>query len=43
MGIHENEMTFAELVKQKNYKTAIYGKWHLGVPEKIPADATRFR
>lgn len=34
-GIHENEMTFAELVKQKNYKTAIYGKWHLGYQKKF--------
>lgn len=29
-GIHEDEMTLGELVKQKNYQTAIYGKWHLG-------------
>ncbi len=29
-GIHENEMTLAELFKQKDYATAIYGKWHLG-------------
>ncbi|MFV0272321.1 MAG: sulfatase [Macellibacteroides fermentans] len=29
-GIHENEITLGELVKQKGYKTAIYGKWHLG-------------
>ncbi|MCK4628408.1 MAG: sulfatase, partial [Sedimentisphaerales bacterium] len=29
-GIHEDEMTIAELVKQKDYATAIFGKWHLG-------------
>lgn len=29
-GIHKDEMTIAELLKQKGYRTAIYGKWHLG-------------
>jgi arylsulfatase A-like enzyme len=29
-GINASEMTLAELCKQKNYATAIYGKWHLG-------------
>jgi arylsulfatase A len=29
-GISEREMTLAQLVKQKGYATAIYGKWHLG-------------
>jgi len=29
-GIHEDEMTIAELVKKRGYATAIYGKWHLG-------------
>ncbi|MBB4037892.1 arylsulfatase [Dysgonomonas hofstadii] len=29
-GIHPDEMTMGELLKQKNYSTAIYGKWHLG-------------
>jgi len=29
-GIHANEMTVAEVVKQRGYATAIYGKWHLG-------------
>jgi arylsulfatase A len=29
-GINENEMTLAEVVKQKDYRTAIFGKWHLG-------------
>ncbi len=29
-GISAGEMTLAELVKQKGYATACYGKWHLG-------------
>lgn len=29
-GIHPDEMTMGELLKQKGYNTAIYGKWHLG-------------
>jgi len=29
-GIHADEMTLAELLKQKAYHTAIFGKWHLG-------------
>ena len=30
VGISKNEMTLAELCKQKGYATAIFGKWHLG-------------
>jgi arylsulfatase A-like enzyme len=29
-GISDQEMTLAEVVKQKGYATACYGKWHLG-------------
>ncbi|MCA9231517.1 MAG: sulfatase [Planctomycetales bacterium] len=29
-GLHTDEMTIAELCKQKNYATAVFGKWHLG-------------
>ena len=29
-GIHPDEMTMGELVKQRGYSTAIFGKWHLG-------------
>lgn len=29
-GIHEDEVTIAEICKQKGYATACYGKWHLG-------------
>ncbi len=35
IGIHENELTIAELCKQKNYATACFGKWHLGYQEKF--------
>jgi arylsulfatase len=30
IGINANETTLAEVLKEKGYKTAIYGKWHLG-------------
>ena len=29
-GLHKDEVTLAEVCKQKGYATAIYGKWHLG-------------
>lgn len=29
-GISDQEMTMAELLKQKNYTCGIFGKWHLG-------------
>ena len=29
-GIHPDEMTIGEVLKQKDYATAIFGKWHLG-------------
>ncbi len=30
VGINPHEITIAELAKKANYKTACYGKWHLG-------------
>lgn len=37
VGISDGEMTIAELVKQRGYATAIYGKWHLGDrPQFLP-------
>lgn len=36
-GIHPEEMTMGELLKQKGYRTAIFGKWHLGdAPQFLP-------
>ncbi len=38
-GLNPNEVTFAELVKQKDYATACIGKWHLGLhPKFLPAN-----
>jgi len=34
-GINSDETTIAELLKQKDYKTACIGKWHLGHLEKF--------
>lgn len=34
IGIHPKELTIAELLKAKGYKTAMYGKWHLGSTKK---------
>lgn len=30
IGIHADELTLAEVCKQKGYATAVFGKWHLG-------------
>lgn len=36
-GIHADEMTLAEVTKQKGYATAAVGKWHLGhLPPFLP-------
>lgn len=35
VGISSEEMTIAEMLKQKNYATAIFGKWHLGDNKKF--------
>jgi arylsulfatase A len=34
-GIHDEEVTIAELCKSKGYATAIFGKWHLGHHKKF--------
>ena len=34
-GLHEDEITIAEMLKDKGYATAIYGKWHLGHHKKF--------
>ncbi|MEW6158233.1 MAG: sulfatase [Verrucomicrobiota bacterium] len=37
IGIHDDEITLAELFKSRGYATAIYGKWHLGHhPQFLP-------
>src|SRR5689334_5460435 len=37
VGLSDSEMTLAQLVKQKGYATAIFGKWHLGdAPQFLP-------
>ena len=30
IGINDSEVTIAEMLKEKGYSTAIFGKWHLG-------------
>ncbi|WP_254508662.1 sulfatase family protein [Anatilimnocola floriformis] len=37
IGLHPDEVTLAEIAKQKGYATTIIGKWHLGFqPEFLP-------
>ena len=37
IGINSQETTLAEMLKAQGYKTAIFGKWHLGHhPEFLP-------
>ena len=37
VGISDQEMTLAELLKHRGYATAIFGKWHLGdAPQFLP-------
>lgn len=35
VGLNPAEQTIAELLKVKNYATAIFGKWHLGRPRPL--------
>lgn len=34
-GIHERELTFPQMMKQKGYATGMVGKWHLGTPTEF--------
>jgi len=36
IGLNQDETTIAEVAKSKGYKTAIFGKWHLGVGNLMP-------
>ncbi len=35
VGLNPNEITIAEMLKEKGYATAIFGKWHLGHHKKF--------
>ncbi len=35
MGLNPKEVTIAEILKQRDYKTALIGKWHLGDQEEF--------
>jgi len=42
-GINAGELTLGEVVKQRGYATAAYGKWHLGHPSEVSPHPERFR
>lgn len=35
VGIHDDEITLADLLKARGYATACFGKWHLGCQKKF--------
>jgi arylsulfatase len=38
--LHEREITIADGLRARGYKTAIFGKWHLGTPNKANGFST---
>ncbi len=40
-GLHPNEITVADLLKQRGYATTCIGKWHVGGPHKPYMPTTR--
>ena len=42
-GLPLEAVTIAEILKSRNYASACFGKWHLGVPSSQAADGTGLR
>jgi arylsulfatase A len=42
LGMESDETTLAELLRANGYRTAVFGKWHLGVPEEVSPLAQGF-
>ena len=42
LGMEAEETTLAELLQLQGYRTAIFGKWHLGVPPTVSLKAQGF-
>lgn len=42
IGLHPDEVTIAESLKENGYTTALVGKWHLGLSDKMSPGAQGF-
>ncbi len=40
--LHKNEKTIADLMKESGYKTAVFGKWHLGMSHPYTPECRGF-